>query len=304
MKRRIGIVGTGWVGSSVAISTLHSGVAEELVLHDVRMQIAEGEAMDLVHGSSFYAAATVRTGTMAELASCDAIVVTAGKAGTADQTRLDLLRDNARITRAIGEQLTSAEFSGLIVMVSNPVDVLTRVMADSCPNARVLGTGTMLETARVRQIIARKLSIDPRSVHCQVIGEHGDTSVVLWSGARIGGRSLRAWDGWTADDESEIRESVRTAAYEIIRRKGATNHAIGLVTAHLLGSVFRDARRVLTVTAPQRGTLGIAGTALSLPAVIGREGLLATVEPELDDAERDALEQSRSVLQEAYESIA
>ncbi len=300
MKRTIAIIGTGWVGSSVAISTLHSGIADELLLHDMNGDVAEGEAMDLAHGSSFYPSASVRTASISEAAGADAIVVSAGRNGGAGESRLDLLRDNAEIIRGIGRQL--AGFRGLIVMVTNPVDVLTRVMteASGLPPARVVGTGTMLDTARLRQTLGRVLRLDSHSVHAQVVGEHGDSEVVLWSGAQVGGLPLRDWPGWSRQQEPVLAEEVRTAAYQIIRRKGATNHAIGLVAADLLQCMLRGERRVLTVSRVQEGALGLRGVALSMPTIVGSEGATDILVPEMDKDERERLERSADVLQKAY----
>jgi L-lactate dehydrogenase len=296
MRDRVGIIGTGWVGSSVAISTLHAGIAGELLLNDARENIAEGDAMDLAHGAPFYAPATVRTATVEEMRECDAVVVTAGRGGRPGETRLDLLRDNAAIVREIGAKL--AGFAGTIVMVTNPVDVLTAVMvkASGLPPSRVIGTGTMLDTARLRQILGQELHVDPRSIHAQVVGEHGDSEVVLWSDARVGGRRLRDWPGWNEKLETSIATRVRTAAYEIIKRKGATNHAIGLVTSALLKYMLRGDRRVLTVSRMQEGACGIDGIALSLPAIVGADGAVAVIEPEMSDEERARLHASAEIL--------
>jgi L-lactate dehydrogenase len=186
------------------------------------------------------------------------------------------------------------------------VDVLTHVVAESSglPPERVIGTGTMLDTARLRQALGRELSLDPRSVHAQIVGEHGDSEVVLWSSASVGGTPLRSWPGWTAERERPVADEVRTAAYEIIRRKGATNHAIGLVTAALLRSILRDERRVLTVSRVHDGAHGLGDVALSLPAVVGVEGATEVVPPEMDEAERGALLHSARVLRDAVASAA
>ena len=296
---RVGIIGTGWVGSSVAISTLHSGVATELLLSDARPQLAEGEAMDLVHGASFYPSARVRAASIDEMRELDAVVVSAGRGGKPGESRLDLLAENAGTARGIAETLRG--FRGVLVVVSNPVDVLTSIVteASGLPPARVIGTGTMLDTARLRQVIGRELDIEPRSIHANVIGEHGDSEVVLWSGARCGGVSVRKWRGWSSAKEQAIADEVRSAAREIIRRKGATNHAIGLVTAALLRWILRGERRVLTVSRVQEGACGISNVALSLPAIVGRDGAVEVIEPDMDDAEREALLRSASVLREA-----
>ena len=303
MQPTVGILGTGWVGSSVAISVLHAGFAGELLLADARAEVAEGEAMDLAHGAAFYPAAAVRAVAADELRRADALVIAAGRGGKPGESRLDLLRDNAATLRGLAGQLV--DYRGLVVVVTNPVDVLTYVVAESSglPPERVIGTGTMLDTARLRQVLGRELGLDPRSVHAQVVGEHGDSEVVLWSSAHVGGTPIRRWPGWSAARERPIADEVRTAAYEIIRRKGATNHAIGLVTAALLRSCLRGERRVLTVSRVQTGAFGLRDVALSLPAVVGAGGALDAVPPEMDAPERDALLRSADVLRSAIASI-
>jgi L-lactate dehydrogenase len=304
MKRRIGIIGTGWVGASVAISTLHSGLADELLLNDARQEVAEGEAMDLAHGTSFYPSASVRPAEIEEMADADAVVVAAGRGGRPGETRLALLRENASVVRDIAGKLKGC--SGTIVVVTNPVDILTRVMteASGLPPARVVGTGTMLDTARLKHVVSQVVHVDPRSIHAQVVGEHGDSEVVLWSAARIAGTPLRDWTGWDAGREPALAEEVRRAAYEVIRRKGVTNHAIGLVTADLLRCLLRDERRVLTVSRVQEGALGLRNIALSLPAVVGAQGAAQVLEPEMSADERDQLTHSADVLREAASGIA
>jgi L-lactate dehydrogenase len=300
----VGIIGVGSVGASVAISALHTGVANELLLSDVRADVAEGEAMDLAHGASFYPAATVRAASVEEMIDTDAVVIAAGRGGKPGESRLELLRDNAKTVRDIGTRLRG--YRGLVVVVTNPVDVLTYVVAESSglPLERVIGTGTMLDTARLRQILGEELELDPRSVHAQVVGEHGDSEVVLWSSAQVGGTPLRTWFGWRRERERAVAERVRTAAYEIIQRKGATNHAIGLVTAALLRWTLRGERRVLTVSRVQDGgTLGLRDVALSLPTIVGTDGATQVVVPEMDDTERAALDRSASVLRTALSSL-
>ncbi|HUP45812.1 MAG TPA: L-lactate dehydrogenase [Thermoanaerobaculia bacterium] len=303
MSVSIGIIGTGWVGSSVAISTLHSGVCTELLLYDLREEVAAGDAMDLSHGASFYPPASVRTASIKEMRRCNAVVVTAGRGGRPNESRLDLLKDNAATVRSIGQ--TFAGYEGLLVVVTNPVDVLTHVIreASGLPAARVIGTGTMLDTARLRQRLGEELRIDPRSVHAQVVGEHGDSEVVLWSGARAGGTPLRQWPGWSAEREAAIATEVRTAAYEIIRRKGATNHAIGLVTAALLKWALRGDRRVITVSRVHEDIEGVRDVALSLPVVVTPRGAEQVIVPEMTKEERAALQRSAAVLRRAIESV-
>lgn len=303
MKRQVAIIGTGWVGSSVAMSTLHSGVADELLLYDVREAVAEGEAMDLAHGASFYPPTAVRTATIDEMVDADAIVIAGGRGGRPGESRLDLLRENAAVIGDIARRLTQAR--GAVVVVSNPVDVLTQHFTEvsGLPPARVIGTGTMLDTARLKQMIGDAIQVDPHSIHAHVVGEHGDSEVVLWTAARVGGVRLRAWAGWDAQREGDVATAVRRAAHEIIRRKGATNHAIGLVTADLLRCILRDERRVLTVSRMQEGALGVRDVALSLPAIVGAAGALEVLEPEIDAEERRQLTHSMEVLRRAADSV-
>jgi L-lactate dehydrogenase len=303
MKRSVGIIGTGSVGTSVAVSALHSGVADELLLHDARLEVAEGEAMDLTHGASFLPAVDIRTAAVAEMIESDVVVVAAGRGGRPGESRLDLLRDNAAIVRDIARAMSG--FRGTVIMVTNPVDVLTLLMAreSGLPAARVVGTGTMLDTARLRQRLSGILEADPRSIHAQVVGEHGDSEVVLWSGAEVGGVPLRDWPGWRREREETLAKELRRAAEEIIRRKGATNHAIGLVTADLLRCIVRDERRVLTISRVQEGAMGLRDVALSLPSIVGDAGAVTVLEPRMSPDEHEALERSAEVLRQAARGL-
>lgn len=299
MKARIGIIGTGWVGTSVAFSTLLAGHARELWLHDQRTAVAEGEAMDLADGAAFYPRCDVRAVPLAQMREADIVVLAAGRNGRPDESRLALLRDNARIAAGIGQALAGS--NGIVLVVTNPVDVLTRVVqaASRLPPERVIGTGTLLDTARLRERLAVRLGVSTQSVHAQVVGEHGDSSVPLWAGARVGGVALRDWPGWQAEEEAAMTQAVRRAAYEVIQRKGATNHAIGLVTAELIGAIVNDERRLLPVSRVQDD-----GIALSLPARVGAGGAQQVVAPAMDRAEREALVASADVLDRAFGSLA
>ncbi len=300
---RIGIIGMGWVGTSIAISLAHEGVARELLLNDIRPGLAEGEAMDLSHGAPFLPAVKVRAADVSEMQATDAVVIAAGRNGKPSESRLDLLRDNAAVARKLGASFQG--YRGLLIMVSNPVDVLTHVLteASGLPPERVLGTGTLLDTARMRQRVGQKLDISPHSVHLNVVGEHGDSQVPLYSSAQVGATPLRDYPGWNARYEAELAHEVRGAAGEIIRRKGATNHAIGLVTAHLLKWALRDEGRVLCVSRIQDGALGLKDVALSVPARVGRNGASAVPGPRLDAGEMEALQRSADVLRKAKASL-
>ena len=212
MDKIVGIIGTGWVGTSVAMAVLQTGAAQQLWLYDMRTAIAEGEAMDLSHGAAYYPRCSVKAVALADMRNADVVVVAAGRNGKPGESRLDLLRDNARLVADIGRLL--AGFAGTVVLVTNPVDVLTQVMtmASGLPPERVLGTGTMLDTARLRQALGEELQVATASIHAQVIGEHGDSELVLWSGAQVGGVPLRQWPDWSTATEERLALNVRRAA--------------------------------------------------------------------------------------------
>lgn len=300
---KVGIIGLGWVGSSVAISLLHKGVARELLLNDLNMDRAVGEAMDFNHGAPFFAAAEVKAVEISDMVSCDAIIVTAGRGGSADESRLQLLKDNISIVKSVSAQLKG--FSGLLIVVANPVDVLTYFYQHytGLPPHKVIGTGTMLDTARLRQKVGEKLSVDPRSIHAQVIGEHGDSEVVLWSRAMIGGMSLREWPSWDRTYESDMAEQVKKAAYEIIKRKGATNHAIGLVTATLIKWLLRGEQRIVTLSSVIQSAYGISDLAISVPVMVNQKGIAQVLSPEISEHEYQQFHLSAEVIKKAIDSV-
>ncbi len=255
--------------------------------------------MDLAHGAPFLPPTEVRAAAVEEMRGCDAVVIAAGRNGKPGESRLDLLKDNAGVTRALARTLRGHR--GLVVMVSNPVDVLTQILVQESglPPERAVGTGTLLDTARLRALLGSELGVSSRSVHAQILGEHGDSQVAAFSSAHVGGIPLRHYRDFDRANESELAARVRNAAAAIISRKGATNHAIGLATAHLLKWALRDERRLVTVSRVQEGVAGIADVALSLPVILTRDGATTVLEPMLDDAEREALLRSANVLREA-----
>lgn len=303
MRRTIGIIGTGWVGSSIAISILQSGIADELLLFDTNSQIAEGESMDLSHGASFYPAAEVRVSAISEMKNADVIVIAAGRASNASESRLSLLKDNTKIIKSIGERLAS--FKGIIIVVTNPVDILTKILTETSklPSHRVLGTGTILDTARLKQNLGRILNIDPHSVHAHVIGEHGDSEVILWSSIQVGSVELKNLHSWNWNLKSQVDEDVRNAAYKIIQKKGSTNHAVGLATADLLKSILRDEHRVLTVSKVQDDIKELGGAALSLPTIIGAKGAIEVLVPNMRQIEKEQLINSAAILNKAAKEL-
>ncbi len=305
----VGIVGTGQVGMAAAFAIFQQRIVSELVLIDADARRAAGEAMDLMHGQAYVGRCDVRAGDYADLAHAQLVVISAGVAQRPGESRLDLLKRNAAIFKHIAAELDRHAPEAILLIASNPVDILTYVMQElsARPAKRVIGTGTMLDTTRFRSLLAEFYGVDPRSVHAFIIGEHGDTEVPVWSSADIAGKPLvdntvlgKPFDRAVMDG---IFQQVRRAAYEIIDRKGYTNWAIGLVIAHLLRTIKGDQQSVLPVSVRLEGEYGLCDVCLSIPACVGLEGVGNRVTPALNDEERRALEHSAGVLKESLAGI-
>lgn len=308
-KRTIGIVGTGHVGMAAAYAVFLRGLANEIILVDKDRRRAEGEAMDLMHGQAFVESATVRAGDFADLSAAQVVVITAGVAQKPDETRLALLNRNAGVFRDIIGQLDARTPESVLIIATNPVDTLTYVAkALTRRSSRlVIGTGTMLDTARFRALLGQHYGVDPRSVHAYILGEHGDTEVPIWSTARIGGLPLVAntilGKEFVQAEMDHLFESVRNAAYEIIARKGYTNTAIGSAIARLVDAVLDDQCSVLPVSRQLNGHYGIRDVCLSIPSVIGQHGLTGVLLPELSGTEMEGLRHSAAMLRESLQGI-
>ncbi len=309
-SRKVGIVGTGMVGASFAYALMQRSLATEIVLVDLDHERAAGEAMDLNHGLPFVRPITIRAGDYSDLAGADLVVMTAGANQRPGQTRLDLLQRNARICREIVPQVFHHNPDGLLVIASNPVDILTHIANEvaQLPWGRIIGSGTILDTARFRYLIGSYFEVDPRSVHAYIIGEHGDSAVPVWSLANIAGIRLpefRAPSGRTFDQTAidAIFEQTRTAAYEIIKRKQATYYAIGLGLLTLVEAIVRNQRTVLTVSTPVRGTYGVTDIALSLPTIVGRQGAIEVLDLDLDAAEQAGFAASAQTLRDKLAQV-
>jgi L-lactate dehydrogenase len=301
-KRRIGIIGTGHVGVAAAYALFLRGLASEIVLIDKHSERAEGEAMDLTHGRAFGESVEVISGGYQDLGEAQVVVVTAGVAQQPGETRLNLLNRNAGVFRDIVAQLDRYAPRAVLVIASNPVDILTHItqqLSHRDPNL-VIGTGTLLDTARFRTLLGRHYCVDARSVHAYIVGEHGDSEVPLWSSASIGGVRLvdNAVMGITFDETRMRRlfEEVRDAAYAIIARKGYTNTAIGVAIVRLVAAILDDQRSVLPVSRRLKGEYGLADICLSMPSVIGRRGVEGAVLPPLAATELEGLERSAAVI--------
>ncbi len=301
-KRTIGIVGTGQVGVAAAFAIFMRGLASEIILIDKDVDRAAGEAMDLMHGQAFFERIIVRAGDYRDLAPAQMVVITAGVGQKPGESRLDLLNRNAAVFGEIVGQLDRHTPRSVLVIASNPVDILTYVTQQTSRRAasRVIGTGTMLDTGRFRALLGAHYGINPRSVHAYIVGEHGDTEVPLWSTARIAGVPLvdnTLLDRpWHPEKMQQLFEQVRDAAYTIIDRKGYTNTAIGMAIVRLAEAVLDDQRSLLPVSRMLNGEYGLHDVCLSIPSVIGIHGVEAAVMPELDAAELEALRHSAATL--------
>lgn len=309
-RRTVGIVGTGNVGAAAAYAIFNQSLASDIILVDKDMRRAEGEAMDLMHGQILVSRMNVRAGDYTDLSEAQVIILSAGASQTSpNESRLDLLQRNANIFREIINELDQHAPGAILVVATNPVDVLTYISQtlSTRPAHRIIGTGTLLDTARFRALLGRHYSVDPRSVHAYILGEHGDSEVPIWSNATIGGQPIadRAVLGKPFDQDAMQRlfEQARDAAYEIIDRKGHTDTAIGVVIARIVRTILSDQKSVMPVSTRPDGAYDIHDVCLSVPCVVGIEGVEARVTPELSDDERDGLRASADTLRQSRHGI-
>jgi L-lactate dehydrogenase len=310
---KIGIVGCGMVGSASAFALVMRGVGREIVLVDLNQARAEAEANDIHHAVPFAHPLTVRAGDYADLAGAQVVVIAAGVAQKPGETRLQLLQRNATVLAQVVPAILDHAPDAVLLVVSNPVDILTHLTADfaaqrGVPFSRVIGSGTMLDTARFRALVGRHFGVDPQHVHAYVIGEHGDSEVLTWSQAAIAGMSLDEFSHvqgkpLAAADRENIDEQVRRAAYHIIAGKGATYYGIGSAVARLVDVLLHDQRAILTLCTRLSGVAGLDGVTLSLPHIVGGRGPLATIPLPLDGGEQAALARSAKLVKEALASV-
>lgn len=308
--RKAAVIGCGNVGASIAFRFLQQGLFTRLVLLDANRDKAEGEAMDLRDGLPYGAAMEISAGDYDDLTDCALAVITAGANQKPGETRLDLIGKNTEILRSVLKEVTARNFGGILLVVSNPVDVLTYAAwrLSGYPRERVMGSGTVLDTGRLKQLLGAELEVDSRNIHAFIIGEHGDSELAVWSGANVSGVPLDdfcAMRGHTNHREAEQRlyEDVRDSAYEIIKRKGATYYGIAMAVGRIAEAIVKDERAVLPVSAVLDGQYGMNGLALSLPSIVGRKGLQEILEMPLSSGERAALSTSAEQMREAIESL-
>jgi len=311
---KIGIVGCGLVGSTSGFALVMNGVGREIIFVDINRARAEAEANDILHAVPFARPLMVRAGEYADLVGCQVVIVAAGVAQQPGETRLQLLQRNAAVFEQVIPSIVEHARDAILVIISNPVDIMTHLAAHfaaSCgvPSTRVIGSGTMLDTARFRTLLGRRFGVDPQHVHAYVIGEHGDSEVLTWSVASIAGMHLeefaiRNGDALLTDAERQlIDEQVRRAAYQVIAGKGATYYGIGSAVARLAEVLLYDQRAVLTICSRIQGWPDCEGVTLGLPHLVGAQGALSTIPLRLDTHEQRGLQRSVSILRDAVESL-
>jgi L-lactate dehydrogenase len=304
------IVGAGQVGMACAYSLLIQNVLDEMVIVDVNTEKLEGEVMDLNHGLPFVQPTMIRSGTLADGEDADIVIITAGAKQKPGESRLELVQRNLEIFKGLIPQIVQYCSQAILLIVTNPVDIMTYVSLklSGLPTSSVIGSGTVLDTARFRYLLAEKFQLDPRSLHAYIIGEHGDSEVPVWSKVNISGMQLFNEDSdgeklVDADTIKPIFEQVKNAAYEVIQRKGATSYAIGLGVTQIVQSILRNQNRLLTVSSLIHGFEGIDDVCLSLPAVVNRQGVSRTLNLMLTATEKEQLQNSARVLRQTIEKL-
>jgi len=310
---KIGIVGSGFVGATSAYALVMRGLGSEIVLTDVNFKRAQAEADDILHAVPFVHPVDVYAGDMSALTGSHVIIITAGTAQKPGETRLQLLERNAAIMRSVMDGVLTYAPEARIVVVSNPVDVMTHLAAriaaqHGLPAGRVFGSGTALDTARFRALLGQHLGVDPQHVHGYVIGEHGDSEVLTWSLADVSGLSLQQFVqqrriAWDEIVQQRIDTQVRHAAYTIIEGKGATYYGIGAALTRIVDVLIHNHQAILTVCSPMPEVEGVPDVTLSLPHLVTGEGVIDTLPLALNEAERQALRASAQVLRAAITSL-
>ncbi len=311
ISRKVVIVGAGAVGATFAYALAQSGLSDEIALLDVNQELAKGEVLDLSHGLPYYPNVQISVGQADAYTDAHVIVITAGAKQKSGETRLDLLQRNAAIIENIVGDIVEHDSKAVIVVVSNPVDVLTYLAhkKTSWERGRVIGSGTVLDSARFRYLLSTHCGVDVHNVHAYILGEHGDSQVAAWSMSHFAGVPINEYckhcgscEGWE-NTKAEIEERVRRSAYHIIEYKGATNYAVGLALLRIVGAILRDERSVLTVSVPLQGEYGLSEVSLGVPSIVTQNGVESVIEANLTTNELDALHASASLLQESIKAI-
>ena len=308
-QRKVAVVGCGFVGSSVAFALLNSGLFAEIVLIDVDKNKAEGEAMDMSDGVPFVGQTRVYAGSYDDAVDSAIIIVTAGASQKEGETRLDLVNKNVAIFKSIIPEISKRDYGGILLIVANPVDILTfaALKLSGLPENRVIGSGTVLDSARLKYALGERLGVDSRSVHSFIVGEHGDSEIALWSTANVSGVPINDFcemRGFFDHDEAmaKIAEDVKNSAYEIIKRKHATYYGIAMAVKRICECIVNDEKSVLSVSSLVHDFHGIDGVCLSLPFVVGEKGVEARIPIKPNEKEIEALRASAETLKKVLAS--
>ena len=302
---KVAIIGYGFVGSASAFALMQSGLFTEMVLLDANHQKAEGEAEDIVHGIPFGRPMQIYAGDYDDIADAAIIVITAGANQKPDETRLDLVNKNIAIFQSIIPEITKRDFEGILLIVANPVDILTYTAQklSGYPEKRVIGSGTVLDSARLKYHLGQHLGVDSRSVHAFIVGEHGDSEIAAWSSANISGIPLDNFCEMRGhynhmEATERIAAEVKQSAYEIISKKGATYYGIAMSVKRICEAIIRDEKSILPISTMLHGEYGISDVVLSLPCIVGRDGYETKVPIDLDQEEVSKLHESANTLKE------
>jgi L-lactate dehydrogenase len=308
--RKVAVIGCGFVGSASAFALMQSGLFSEMVLLDANSDKAEGEAMDIAHGLPFTGPMRIYAGDYDDIADAAIIIVTAGAGQKPGETRLDLMQKNKKIFESIIPEIAKREVPGILLIVSNPVDILTytALKLSGLPENRVIGSGTVLDTARLKYQLGEHLGIDSRSIHAFIIGEHGDSELAAWSSANVSGIPLNDFcelRGYYQHEEAmrEIAQSVKNSAYAIIEKKKATYYGIAMSVRRICEAIVKDEKTILPLSGMVHGMYGIEDIVLSLPAIVGKDGIEKQVPISLSEAEQQQLRDSAATLTEAAQKL-
>ncbi|WP_148350149.1 L-lactate dehydrogenase [Thalassobacillus devorans] len=308
---RVALIGTGFVGSSYAFALLNQGVADELVMIDLNKDKSEGDAMDLNHGVPFAPGSKkIWFGDYQDCKDADLVVITAGANQKPGETRLDLVEKNSNIFKEIVTAVMNSGFDGIFLVATNPVDILTYMTwkFSGLPSHRVIGSGTILDTARLRYLLSDYFDVDARNIHAYIMGEHGDSELPVWSHANIGGRSVfdrihDRPDQYKVEDLDDIFVNVRDAAYHIIQRKGATYYGIAMGLVRLTKAILHNENSILTVSAYLEGEYGEEDLYIGVPAIVNRTGIREVLHLNLDNEEKENFKKSAAVLRETMDPL-
>ena len=302
--RKVVIIGCGFVGSACAFAIMQSGLFSEMVLIDADRNRAEGEALDISHGVPFARPIKIYAGDYDDIKNASIIIVTAGANQKPGETRLDLVQKNISIFKSIIPEIKKRDFKGILLVVTNPVDILTTVAQklSGLPENKVIGSGTVLDTARLKYELGNHLNVDSRSVHAFIIGEHGDSEIPAWSGVNISGVPLQKFCEMRGYCDHEgnmerIAEEVKNSAYKIIEKKKATYFGVAMAVKRICEAIIRDEKSIMPISSIMHGEYGIEGISLSMPAIVGKDGFECHVPIQLNEEEIKKLQQSAQILQ-------